>query len=178
MSYDPIIKQYSNVIKGLKIEECLADDLFDEMKVNNEIVKLDGCNRPVIKVEKEGRRFFTYYGVPKINELWPFLNALVRISFNTVHLQDDEMELAKKLKGNLKLFVTATCTHCPAVAELFYQISIINESVNLEIYDVDVYEEYIDKYHVLSTPKIVYNEKEFPSFPPLILLKMLAKSTQ
>lgn len=178
MSYDAIIKQYSLVIRGLKIEECLADNLFEEMKGNNEIIKIEGCNRPVIKVEKGGRRFFTYYGIPEINELWPFLNALVRISSNTVHLQDEEAEFAKKLKGDLKLFVTATCTRCPAVAELFYQVSIINEKVNLEIYDVGVYEEYIEKYRVLSTPKIIYNEKEFPAFPPLILLKMLAKSTQ
>lgn len=178
MSYDEIIKQYSRSIFGLTIEQCKQlDELLNNLSNNNSIITLD-CYKPFIKVKKGDRTFFTYYGIPVINELWPFLNALARISNNVISLDEEEKKLALQLSGNLKLFVTPECTKCPIAAELLYQVVIVNNKLDLEVIDIGEYTEYMDKYRVLSTPKIIFNEKEFPgSFPPHILLKMLARST-
>ncbi|ARM76660.1 thioredoxin family protein [Acidianus manzaensis] len=178
MSYDYIIKQYSKSIFGLSIEQCKqSEDIINNLSENNSIINAN-CGKPFIKVKKGDRTFFTYYGIPAVNELWPFLNALTRISNNVINLDEEEKNLATQISGNLKLFVTPECTKCPIAAELLYQVSILNDKVNLEIIDIEEYNEYVDKYRVLSTPKIILNEKEFPGgFPPHILLKMLAKSS-
>ncbi|AOL15537.1 glutaredoxin [Sulfolobus sp. A20] len=181
MSYDYIIKQYSSAIKpNVKILQCKGDDLFDNMKSFLNIEKLNNCEKPVVKVVKDSRTIFTYHGLPIVNELWPFLNALVRLSNDVIHLEEKELELAKQIRGNLKLFVTPDCTKCPITAEFLYQVAQVNENINLEIYDVTEYEDVKEKYRVLSVPKIIYNDKvEIPgTFPTLMILKMILKAHQ
>ena len=180
MSYDPIISQYSKFIKGLTIEQCKADEVVDKLTEGNNIIEKDSCDKPYIKVLKNNRLFFTYYGIPTANELWPFLNSLIRVANNAVQLDEKEKAEAVKIRGNIKLFVTPDCTKCPIAAELLYQIPIVNESVSLEIIDVTEYEELGKKYRVLNVPKIVLNENvEIPGgFPPHIILKMLVKGSE
>lgn len=180
MSYDSIISQYSKFIKGLTIEECKLTDEFSFLENGNNVIKRDDCEKPFVKVSKGERAYFIYYGIPSVNEFWPFLNSLVRISNNVVQLEEKEKESVLKIKGNIKLFVTPDCTKCPITAELLYQIPVINNNVFLEIIDVNEYEELGKKYHVLSVPKIVLNDKvEIPGgFPPHIILKMLVKGSE
>jgi alkyl hydroperoxide reductase subunit AhpF len=179
MSYEQIIKQYLTAIHEITLEYCNADDFISFFLGSSIELKKIECKKPLIVVRKNGRIFFSYYGIPEINELWPFLNALVRISNNKVQLDSSEREIAATISGNIKLFVTPDCTKCPIAAELLYQLPIINEKINLEIIDITTYAELGEKYRVLSVPKIILNDKiELPgSFPPNILLKMLSKSS-
>ncbi|EZQ07027.1 MULTISPECIES: thioredoxin family protein [Acidianus] len=180
MSYDYIIKQYLQVISNISIVQCKANEITDQLKEKIEIENIDSCNKPFIKVNKGKRTYFTYYGVPTMNELWPFLNALARISQEITQLDEKERELATQISGNIKLFVTPDCTKCPITAELLYQLPLINDKVVLEIIDVETYLELREKFRVMSVPKIVLDDKkELPGgFPPHILLKMLAKSSE
>ncbi|MEM0092278.1 MAG: thioredoxin family protein [Saccharolobus sp.] len=181
MSYDQIIKQYLSAIKpNIKIIECKGDELLNQFKEFLDVDELKECEKPLVKVKKDDRIYFTYYGIPVANELWPFLNALVRISNNVVNLDEKEMELAKLINGNIKLFVTPDCTKCPITAEFLYQVSQINHNVSLEVYDVTEYEDVKEKYRVLNVPKIVFNDKvEIPGgFPTTMILKMMLKTVQ
>ena len=180
MSYDNIIFQYAKFIKGLTIEHCKNEELIQKLSDGNNVIEKEGCDKPYVKVIKDDRVYFTYYGIPAVNELWPFLNSLLRISKGVVQLDEKEKEQAVKIKGNIKLFVTPDCTKCPIAAELLYQIPIVNSNVSLEIIDVTEYEEMGKKYRVLNVPKIVLNEAvEIPGgFPPNIILKMLVKGSE
>ncbi|MEL9969987.1 MAG: thioredoxin family protein [Metallosphaera sp.] len=181
MSYESIIKQYLKMIGNLKIKYCKASDFISQLTgANVSFEERTDCQKPELQVWVNERRMFSYMGIPSMNELWPFLNALVRISNNSVQLDPQELELAKSVVGNVKLFVTPDCTKCPIAAELLYQVALVNDKVSLEIIDTETYDEIAKKYHVLSVPKIVLNEKtEIPGgFPPNIVLKMLAKSSQ
>jgi len=179
MSYEQIIRQYLTAIHEITLEYRDADDFISYFLDGNIELRKIECKKPLIIVRKNDRIFFSYYGIPEINELWPFLNALVRISNNKVQLEPSERDIAVTISGNIKLFVTPDCTKCPIAAELLYQLPIINEKISLEIIDITTYAELGEKYRVLSVPKIVLNDKiELPgSFPPNILLKMLAKSS-
>jgi len=180
MSYDCAVSQYINYIHDLTIESCKGNEILDYFKDRLNIVSKEDCDKPYIKVYKGNRLYFTYYGTPSVNEFLPFLNALVRISNNTIQLDDKEKELASKINGNVKLFVTPGCAKCPIAAELLYQLPIYNEKINLEIVDVEAYEDLGKKYRVLNVPKIILNEKvEVPgTFPLTIILKMLAKGSE
>ncbi|BCU69119.1 thioredoxin family protein [Stygiolobus caldivivus] len=181
MSYDNIISQYAKFVKGLTLEHCKEEEeLVYKLSNENNVIEKDGCDKPYIKVLKNDRVYFIYYGVPTSNELWPFLNALIRVSNNVVQLDEKERSEAMKIKGNIKLFVTPDCTKCPIAAELLYQLPVINENINLEIIDVTEYEDLGKKYRVLNVPKIVLNDSaEIPGgFPPHIILKMLIKSSE
>lgn len=180
MSYDYIVSQYLTYINGLTIEGCKAQEILDYFKDKLNIINKEGCDKPYLKVYKDNKLYFTYYGIPTVNEFWPFLNALVRISNNVVQLDEKEKELVSKISGNIKLFVTPDCTKCPIAAELLYQLPIYNDNVNLEIIDVTTYEDLGKQFRVLNVPKIILNEKvEIPgSFPPTIILKMLVKGIE
>jgi len=181
MSYKNIIKSYlSAVKKEVIIQQCKGEELFDEFKDYINVETVSECEKPFVRVKKGDRVYFTYYGIPVANELWPFLNSLVRISNNLVNLDEKELELARQVKGSIKLFVTPDCTKCPITAEFLYQVSQVNENVKLEVYDVTEYREEGERYRVLSVPKIVFNEKvEIPgTFPSVIILKMMLKTVQ
>lgn len=177
MSYDSIISQYKGMIGGVRVEYC-DSDLVKYLKGSLEAEEKE-CDKTFISVYKGDRKYYTYYGEPEANELWPFLNSLVRISKDIVHLTDTERDLASQISGDVKLFVTKDCTKCPAVAELLYQVAILNPKVRLSIIDSEEYEDEARKYRVMSVPKIILNEKtEVPgSFTPGIVLKMLAKGS-
>jgi alkyl hydroperoxide reductase subunit AhpF len=183
MSYDPIVEQYIKAIKpNVRVTHCKAGDILEPLTSAIEVTEKEECDKPFIEVSRKGesRNMFVYKGVPMINEFWPFLNALVRVSNNLVHLEDKEKEMASQLAGNVKLFVTPDCTKCPIAAELLYQVAILNDKVNLEIIDSSVYDDLANKFRVMSVPKIIVNDKtEVPGgFPPDIILKMILKATQ
>ncbi|AAY79756.1 thioredoxin family protein [Sulfolobus acidocaldarius] len=181
MSYDNIIREYTRAIKSnITIYYCDGEELINYLKDVVVTKQLEECQKPLIKVQKDNRTYFTYYGIPTANELWPFLNALARISNDIVQLDQKEIELAKGIRGNIKLFVTPDCTKCPITAEFLYQLVQINPDVTLEIFDVTEYEYEKEKYRVLSVPKIVFNERtEIPGgFPSTIILKMMIKALE
>ncbi|QKQ99223.1 glutaredoxin [Metallosphaera tengchongensis] len=180
MSYDYIIKQYIKMIKDVKVRHCKATEFLSQLQgASIQIEEDNNCNNPELHVYAAGRKYFSYYGIPAVNELWPFLNALVRASTGVVQLDQQELEMAKKIRGNIKLFVTQDCTKCPIAAELLYQVALVNQNVTLEVIDSEMYDSLAKQFHVMNVPKIVLNEKtEIPGgFPPNIVLKMLMKSS-
>ncbi len=134
MSYDYLLKQYSNYIKpNLEIVTCKSEKLFERMDIKVKVE--EGCEKPYIKVLKNNRLYFTYYGIPSSYQLWSFMNALVRISNDLVHLNDSEREIASKLKGTIRVHVAPECSRCSAALEVLYQVAIINDQVRLEVID-------------------------------------------
>ncbi|MCY0860693.1 MAG: glutaredoxin [Sulfolobaceae archaeon] len=134
MSYDYLLKQYSNYIKpNLEVVTCKSDKIFEKLNLKVEIE--ESCEKPYIKVLKNNRLYFTYYGIPSSYQLWSFMNALVRISNDLVHLSGPEREIASKLKGTIRVHVTPECSRCSAALDVLYQVAIINDQVKLEVID-------------------------------------------
>ncbi|EHP68246.1 hypothetical protein MetMK1DRAFT_00026690 [Metallosphaera yellowstonensis MK1] len=181
MSYDYVIRQYLKAIKDITLRHCKASDFVEFFRSESIRIEDEGnCQKPEIHVYLSDGKYFSYYGIPSMNELWPFLNALVRGSTGAIQLDSEELQLAKKVKGDIKLFVTPECTKCPITAELLYQVALVNRNVKLEVVDSELYDDLSKKYRVMNVPKIILNEKvEIPGgFPPHIVLKMLAKSSE
>ena len=156
----------------MEVEVCKAELDFDGVKA------IEECERPFVRVKAFNRTLFTYYGVPQVNELLPFLEALEAVKEGRARLEDDELEIAKRVKGEAKLFVTPTCPYCPNYADLLYNVAIANENFYLEVYDVTVYEEMIEKYLVRSTPKLVFNGKVVPTLSRIMALKAMAQMSK
>jgi len=183
LSYDPIVEQYLKAIKpNLELIHCKAGDVLEAFERVVEVREVEECQKPFVEVKRKGEdeKLFSYLGVPMINEFWPFLNALVRASNNLIHLEEKEKEMAEKLTGDIKLFVSPDCTKCPVAAELLYQVALANRKVKLQIIDSTVYNDLADKFRVMSVPKIIVNDKtEVPGgFPPDMILKMILRATQ
>jgi alkyl hydroperoxide reductase subunit AhpF len=167
-----LISEYTKLVKGLTLEGCKAEELLREFEDGNLVVINQDCEKPYIRVKKGSRTYFTYYGIPSSNELLPFLNSLLWISNNNVDID------VKGISGEVKLFVTPTCTKCPITAELLYKLVIVNDKMNLEVYDAEIYEEEAKKFRVLSVPKIIINGKELPgTFPTKILIEMMIRAS-
>ncbi|MGC9105391.1 MAG: thioredoxin family protein [Thermoprotei archaeon] len=153
------------------VEVCKAEEVLEHL---DGLVKGD-CDKPYARVKEGDRTLFTYYGVPAVNELFPFVEVAKSVDSG---LNEEEANLVKLLKGTVKLLVTPTCPYCPKYVELFYRASLVNENLRVEVYDLTVNEELIERYHVRSTPKILYNEKPIPALDPLVVLKAMSRMTQ
>ncbi|MBP1357422.1 MAG: thioredoxin family protein [Sulfolobus sp.] len=178
MDYFNSVKENNNE-KKVMLRICKADEIVQyvsDMNLNVEV--FNECEKPVIEVINvdEKRKYFAYHGVPILNELNPFLIALKRImGYESIDLAPHEIEVVKRINGNLKMFLTPYCTVCPLVADLLYQIVVVADKLNLEIYDITINEEFKEKYKVYSVPKLVLNDKiSIPGgFPREVIIKTL-----
>ncbi|MEM1627078.1 MAG: thioredoxin family protein [Sulfolobaceae archaeon] len=169
---EKLASEYVKDIRGLTLEGCKSEEFLREFEKGNSIVINRDCEKPYIKIKRGSRTYFTYYGIPSGNELLPFLNSLIWVVNGSVDLE------AKGISGEVKLFVTPSCTKCPFVAELLYKLALVNDRMSLEIYDAEVYEEEASKFRVLSVPKIIINGKEIPgSFLTRVLIEMMLRAS-
>lgn len=175
MSYEYLIKQYANYIKSnIELVHCKVKELVDSLKAKEKEIR--ECNKPFIKVLKDDRLYFIYYGIPTGDQLWTFLNALVRISNNIVHLNEMEKKEAMGLNGIIKVYVNAECSRCSAALDTLYQVTLLNDKVKLEVIDVSFYEELMRGFNLEELPVIEVNEKikvKGSGYSTALLLKSL-----
>lgn len=79
--------------------------------------------------------------------------------------QDIEENLLQSIQGlskkNIKVFVSLSCTKCPELVISIQRIAVENKNIHVEVYDLNHYPELKDKYHVMSVPCMVIDEKVY-----------------
>ncbi|HBV82350.1 MAG TPA: thioredoxin reductase, partial [Lachnospiraceae bacterium] len=73
--------------------------------------------------------------------------------------QTQEQIAAISEKTNIKILVSLTCTMCPESVMAAQRIAAVSEQVTAEMLDLSHYPKLKEKYHVMSVPCIVINDK-------------------
>ncbi|MEM0480758.1 MAG: thioredoxin family protein [Candidatus Aenigmatarchaeota archaeon] len=159
-------KEIEELLKEL---ESLSDKI--EVKIydiNSEVAKkYDVKYAPTILFEQKPN--VRYLGIPSGYEFGAFLEDIIHISKDEVHLKLSTAKIISQInkKVEIKVFVTPTCPYCPKAVHIAHQFAMLNPNIVAEMIEAIEFEDLANKYEVMAVPKIVINDKvEFEGAVP------------
>lgn len=159
-------KEIEELLKEL---ESLSDKI--EVKIydiNSEVAKkYDVKYAPTILFEQKPN--VRYLGIPSGYEFGAFLEDIIHISKDEVHLKLSTAKIISQInkKVEIKVFVTPTCPYCPKAVHIAHQFAMLNPNIIAEMIEAIEFEDLANKYEVMAVPKIVINDKvEFEGAVP------------
>ena len=115
---------------------------------------------PAIAVVGKRDYGIRYYGIPSGYEFSSLVNVIIIVSKGVTSILDDTRTKLKTVNKpiHIKIFVTPTCPHCPRMVSLAYQFTVESELIKTDVIEASEYPEFVQKYSIVATPKIVINE--------------------
>jgi len=132
-------------------------------KIRKEVVQNEDEENPCVKVCYEDGTYsgIAFHGVPGGHEFTSFILGLYNVSGPGKTLDDDIKKRIKNIKKNIKIkiLVTLSCSMCPDLVVATQHIAAISSNITTEIYDINIFNEYKNKYNVMSVPCMVINDE-------------------
>jgi hypothetical protein len=100
-----------------------------------------------------------YHAVPLGTELLPFLDMLVDISEQSAGNSPVGSTQESELPAKLKLYVSSTCSFCPAVVRKLVPLAMQNTHIQLMIIDAVHFSEVADTDHIRSVPTLILDNQ-------------------
>ena len=101
-----------------------------------------------------------FHGVPSGHEFTSFVLGLYNASGPGQQIDEQTYQEIKDIKCpiDMKILVSLSCTMCPDLVIACQRIATLNESVRVEVYDLQHFEELKKKHNVMSVPCLVIND--------------------
>ncbi len=101
-----------------------------------------------------------FHGVPGGHEINSFVIALYNVAGPGQAVDSGVLDKIKGVKSpvNMKLLVSLSCTNCPDTVMASQKIASVNEFVSAEMFDINHFPEFKEKYKVMSVPCVILNE--------------------
>ena len=114
---------------------------------------------PALTIGTNGSASLRYFGMPSGYELAVLLDAIVAASVRGSSL---EVETRRELKAlqddvHIQIFVTPTCTYCPALVALAQAMALESPRVTADVVEVQEFPHFGKLYNVMGVPKTVIN---------------------
>lgn len=118
-------------------------------------------DRPCVRVLRAdgSETGLAFHGVPGGHEFTSFVLGLYSAAGPGQPVDPAVLEKARALKGplDLRVLVSLSCTMCPELVTAAQRIAAENPQVTAEVYDVNHFPAWKDKYNVMSVPCLVVN---------------------
>jgi thioredoxin reductase (NADPH) len=103
-----------------------------------------------------------FHGVPGGHEINSFVIALYNVAGPGQAVDSAVLDKINAVKQpvNLKLLVSLSCTNCPDTVMASQKIAALNENVSAEMFDINHFPEFKEKYKVMSVPCVILNEEK------------------
>ena len=152
----------SSTSKELQVYIDTLTNMTD--KITKEIILDKELNEsPCVKVyHKDGNYSgLAFHGVPGGHEFTSFVLGLYNASGPGQPLDEDIRKRILNIKKNIdiKILVSLLCTMCPDLVIATQHIAAISNNITTEVYDINIFEEYKNKYNVMSVPCMIINDK-------------------
>jgi hypothetical protein len=100
-----------------------------------------------------------YHAIPHGTELPPFLDMLADVSEQSAETSPLGTPRGHEFPAELKLYVSSTCTFCPAVVRKLYSLVLQNPHIRLVIIDGVLFFEMADTDHIRSVPTLILDDR-------------------
>lgn len=149
------LKEYMEALVGL------TDKLSVEVHME------DSAEAPCVSICKQdgSETGLAFHGVPGGHEFTSFILGLYNAAGPGQAIDEDVREriAAMETPVDMKILVSLSCTMCPELVTAAQRIAAERQSVTAEVYDLNHFPAYKDKYQVMSVPCLLINGKQ-PSF--------------
>ena len=128
--------------------------------------KAEGLNQdylPAAGFYKDGAwSGIAFHGVPGGQEIISFVLALYNLAGPGQDISRWTRKKIEKLTGkvNIKICVSLACHHCPKVVTACQHMAALNEGIEAEMIDANLYPELVDKYKIQRVPMTILNDEE------------------
>jgi len=101
------------------------------------------------------------YGIPYGYEFQTLVNAVINVSKGKTDLSEKTKAILGEVKSpvHIQVFVSLTCPHCPAAASIAHKLAIESDLIRADVIDGGEFPHLVQKYAVISVPKVVINDK-------------------
>lgn len=164
MQNELILKLYLDDSKASKELKQYIDSLaMMTDKITKEVILNHSSEEmPCVKIYHKDNTYsgLAFHGVPGGHEFTSFVLGLYNASGAGQALDDGIKKRINSLnkKINIKILVTLSCSMCPDLVVATQHIAAISNMVTTEIYDINIFKEYKNKYNVMSVPCMIIND--------------------
>ena len=124
----------------------------------------------------------SFHGVPGGHEINSFLITLYNAAGPGQSIEKEDFERLKSLDKEVKIDigVTLSCSVCPELVMTAMLAAVKSDKIRTEVFDISHYPKMKEKYHIMSVPCMIINEKEvyFGKKSLSELLEILEKTEQ
>lgn len=116
---------------------------------------------PLIALGTDNNNYrFLYYGKIAGKEITALKDIIKLIEFKKINITKPEKKLILSVnkKISVKLFITPNCPFCVKMVETLTNCLIINECINVEIFNVFDIQELINKFDITAVPLMIIND--------------------
>jgi thioredoxin reductase (NADPH) len=156
-------REISTELKAYIEDLCSLTEKL-RMELGDEKEEVD---RPCVRVYTVDGIFtgLAFHGVPGGHEFTSFILGLYNASGTGQPIEEALLEKIKGIqeKKDIRIMVSLSCTMCPELVVAAQKIASQNPLVSAEVYDLNHFPKWRDKYQVMSVPCMVINE-EAPIF--------------
>jgi len=103
-----------------------------------------------------------FHGVPGGHEINSFVIALYNVAGPGQAVDGAVLDKIRSVKSpvNMNLLVSLSCTNCPETVMASQKIASMNEYVSAEMFDINHFPDFKEKYKVMSVPCVILNEEK------------------
>lgn len=150
--------------KSMELERYIDALIAMSNKIIKEIAfDKEEVESPCVKVYYEDNKYsgLAFHGVPGGHEFTSFILGLYNASGPGQALDEEIVDRINKIKNNIniKILVTLSCSMCPDLVVAAQHIASISNNITTEVYDINIFNEYKEKYNVMSVPCMVINNQ-------------------
>jgi glutaredoxin len=143
-------------IRSQELENFCRELMQNASKIQAIIEKNDAAgSMPRIHVASS----LVYHAVPLGTELLPFLDMLQDASEQHAENAQAGSTQESELPAKLKLYVSSTCSFCPAVVRKLVPLAMQNTHVQLMIIDAVLFSEMAETDHIRSVPTLILDDQ-------------------
>ncbi len=124
---------------------------------------LDNENAPKVCLIKDGQYSgLSFNGVPGGHEFTSFILGIYNVAGPGQGIDEADKAKILNIKDhlNLKVLVSLSCTMCPDLVTAAQRMASLNENIEAEVYDLNLFPKLREKYKVMSVPCLVINDEK------------------
>lgn len=101
-----------------------------------------------------------FHGVPGGKEINPFVRAICNVAGPIQPVEEKLQRKLSKLKkqNQIKVCVSLSCHHCPAVVAAGQLLALLSPYVTCEMIDARLYPELLEQYKITRVPAVIVND--------------------
>jgi len=103
-----------------------------------------------------------YMALPNGKEMSPFLQTLIFRSMGKTLLGARTLTALQKIirSARVEVMVSPLCPHCPVVVGLVNQLALASSYLELDVIDITLFSDYVQKYGIRSVPAVVIDGRD------------------
>jgi len=149
-----ILSELEKLSNKIKVKER-------EFDPNGELEKKFNINFAPCLVAVCEEKYFRFYGFPGGYEFPVFLDVLAMISSEEMEVGEEVKKIIENIEKpvKVKIFVTVTCPYSPIMTHWAYTFAILNNKIDVDVYDVGEFQGIAEEYNVRTVPKTILDDK-------------------